>query len=274
LIASKIQLKMKLTNNEKDIIIKEQELIELAESAAREIMRIYTLDDRELEYKDDSTPLTLADRISSEIIVKGLRKLYPHIPVVSEEDNPEDIDPNALPEYFWLVDPLDGTKEFVARNGEFAINIALIKGKQPVYGLIHIPAKDETVWAIKGKGAFSSQTGPLRKRTEKLDMESEGLKIAASRSYISKETLSYNEKFNAPELIPKGSSLKYVMLAKGEADIYPRFGRTMEWDTAAGQVIIEETGGKIVDAYTDKDFEYRKKDFANTSFIAYSAAHD
>jgi 3'(2'), 5'-bisphosphate nucleotidase len=265
---------MKLTNNEKDIIIKEQELIQLAESAGKEIMRIYTLDDRELEYKDDSTPLTLADRIASEVIVLGLKKLYPDIPVVSEEDSPEDIDPNSLPEYFWLVDPLDGTKEFVARNGEFAINIALIRGKQPLYGLIHIPAKNETVWAIKGKGAFSTHTGELIKRKEKLDMEAEGLKIAASRSYISKETLSYNEKFNKPELIPKGGSLKYVMLAKGEADIYPRFGRTMEWDTAAGQIIIEETGGKIVDAYSGNAFKYRKKGFANTSFIAYAASHE
>jgi 3'(2'), 5'-bisphosphate nucleotidase len=254
-----------------------QACTELASEAAREIMRIYA-GDLGVRDKADKSPVTDADHAAEAIIVTGLRKLTPDTPVVAEEEMAAGripaIDAIQAGAPFWLVDPLDGTKEFIKRNGEFTVNIALIEGGRPTLGIVLAPASD-TLWrGAAGLGADKSEKGgaftPITTRPEPTD----GLTCCASRSHAVYSDLDIwfgREGLSVAERVQVGSSLKFCLIAEGKADIYPRFGPTNEWDTAAGQGVLEAAGGEVVT--TDgKPLLYGKPRFSNPHFIARSKA--
>ncbi len=245
---------------------------EIAIEAGKKIMEIYQDESLfQVEQKKDSSPLTIADTAANKIICDALIELTPEIPIISEENKL--IEYNTRKEYTkcWVVDPLDGTKEFIKRNGEFTVNIALLDGHAPIMGVVYIPASDELYYGVKGEGAFAVIKGD----TKKLDpasysLSDKGLKIVCSRSHLNDETQAFIDKFEAPEKVAKGSSLKFLAIAKGEAHIYPRIAPTMEWDTCAAQIILEEAGGKVV-MYDDPEraLNYNKENLLNPYFIAY-----
>ncbi|VAX32996.1 3'(2'),5'-bisphosphate nucleotidase [hydrothermal vent metagenome] len=254
-----------------------------------------------IEHKDDGSPLTLADRCSHEIIFDHLTSLPPEqLPVLSEEGKDIPYEERRTRDYYWLVDPLDGTKEFIKRNGEFTVNIALIHKDRPVLGVIYIPVKDTFYFAAEGLGTYklegSEKVGNLELREEKnnekviKDLLSDilrdstrlpvmpsaghrsGITIIGSRSHVTKEFEEFvdkmRKKYAEIEFISAGSSLKFCLVAEGKADIYPRFGPTMEWDTAAGQAIVEQAGGAVLDVETRKRMSYNKENLLNHWFIA------
>ena len=204
--------------NTKDIIV-------IAKKAGDAIMQIYS-QDFEVEYKQDSSPLTLADKKANDIIENSLNQLTVNLPILSEEGKDISYEERKHWEYFWLVDPLDGTKEFVNKNGEFTVNIALIHKDTPVLGVVYAPALDICYWAKENEGAFKDgKRLPLKTENQR-----ETYKIVASRSHISNETQAFIDNIDTDkvkELVPIGSSLKICLVAEGEADIYPRLGPTM-----------------------------------------------
>lgn len=244
---------------------------EFAEAAASEIMRIYA-GDLGVRDKADSSPVTDADHAAEAIILAGLRRLTPDIAIVAEEEMAAGRIPTLNGGPFWLVDPLDGTKEFIKKNGEFTVNIALIEDGRPTLGIVLAPASN-TLWrgAVglgadkrEGTGSFAAiQTRPL---------PSLGLTACASRSTAIFSNLDIwfrNNNLDVAERIQAGSSLKFCLIAEGKADIYPRFGPTNEWDTAAGQGVLEAAGGEVVTT-DDKPLTYGKPRFSNPHFIARS----
>lgn len=265
------------------------EIREIALEAGKMIMEIYRKDFT-VEYKDDKSPLTEADTKSNEIICSRLAALYPEIPMMSEENKEVAYDERKAWEYYWCIDPIDGTKEFIKKNDEFTINIALIANSEPVLGVVYAPAIDEMYSAKKGEGAFievlSTQGTVVSK--EKLPLKTnetpqEKLSIVASKSHLSSETQEFidNLALNTEHLtlVSKGSSLKLCMVASGEADIYPRLAPTMEWDTAAADAVVRESG-KMTYQYhptsdtqhsiSDKPVVYNKENLLNPWFIVRS----
>jgi len=237
-----------------------------------------------VETKEDQSPLTLADKRSNEEIIQQLTQLYPHIPVLSEEVEAVDYQERKKWDCLWIVDPLDGTKEFVKRNGEFTVNIALVCKGKPVIGVIYAPVLDRLYFAKKGVGSFKLEQA---KSVNKMKNDHELLKAAlqlpyhdnqdkkvvvASRSHMSPETVEYvnqvKEKYGEAEVTSIGSSLKLCLVAEGKADVYPRFAPTMEWDTAAGQAIVEQSGGKVVKPEDNQPLIYNKENLLNPWFIA------
>ena len=221
-----------------------QDIVILAKEAGKAIMQLYKRD-FEVEFKQDSSPLTLADKKSNDIIETGLNKLSVNFPVLSEEGGDIPYKDRKHWEYFWLVDPLDGTKEFIKKNGEFTVNIALIYKDTPVLGVVYAPVLDICYWAEQGKGAFKDE----KKLPLKVEKQRKTYKIVTSRSHMSNETQIFIDTIETnkkKELISIGSSLKICLVAEGEADIYPRLGPTMEWDTAAAHVIAIESNINIV----------------------------
>ena len=252
--------------------------IEAALEAGKEILEIYTSDDFHVEIKVDNSPLTKADKASHNIIVSYLNKT--RIPVLSEEGKEiayhERKDWNSL----WIVDPIDGTKEFIKRNGEFTVNIALIENQKTVLGVIFAPALGDLYFSTKEIGGFKVSVNledynidALKSQAIKLPItrEDKTFTIVASRSHMSSETETYvsemRQKHGEVNLISKGSSLKLCMVAEGQADCYPRFGPTMEWDTAAGQAICVYAGVKVLDWKTKKSMQYNKKQLLNNWFL-------
>ena len=249
----------------------------IAERAGKEILAYYVEEeDIEVRRKQDSSPVTDADEASERFILKALAQLTPDIPVVSEEafeagSIPSvSIGPGSL---FWLVDPLDGTKEFISRNGEFTVNIALIEGGSPIAGVVHAPALAMT-WAggkdkARSLATFSQTDHPpmeiaVRKAPE------EGLTVIASRRHGSGGELEeFLSRYTVKERLSAGSSVKFCLLASGRADLYPRFGRTMEWDTAAGHAVLMAAGGRVETAQGEP-LTYGKSGFENPHFIAYA----
>ena len=213
---------------------------DIATAAGRAILDIYQQDDVGIQTKQDQSPLTQADLASHDIITKALKELTPDIPILSEEGHT--LDGEVVT--FWCVDPLDGTKEFIKKNDEFTVNIALVEHHQPVLGVIHIPVINETFMALQGEGAFkiyNNQTQALSKQTH--ENHAPPL-LAVSRSHLNEKTKAFINLHQA-KTIPAGSSLKLTLLAEGKADAYPRFGPTSLWDMAAGHAILKETGGEI-----------------------------
>ena len=250
-----------------------QNIVTIAKEAGNAIMQIYK-QDFEVEYKQDSSPLTLADKEANNIIEDGLSQLSVNCPILSEEGKEIPYEDRKHWEYFWLIDPLDGTKEFVKKNGEFTVNIALIYKDTPVLGVVYAPALDVCYWAKKGEGAFRDGT-KLPLKTEK---ERDTYKIVASRSHMSDETQAFInaiETNKEKELISIGSSLKICLVAEGEADIYPRLGPTMEWDTGAAHAIVNESGGFIEKyTYTQKSkYTYNKSNLLNDCFVTGLVTH-
>ena len=213
---------------------------DIAQEAGRAILQIYQQDDVGIQTKRDQSPLTQADLASHHIIIEALKTLTPEIPILSEEG--EILDEKV--DTFWCVDPLDGTKEFIKKNDEFTVNIALIKEHQPVLGVIHVPVTNETFMALQGEGAFKIHNNQTQRLTKQSD-ENHSLPIfAVSRSHLNEKTKAFIDRHQATT-IPAGSSLKLTLLAEGKADAYPRFGATSLWDMAAGHAILKETGGEI-----------------------------
>jgi 3'(2'), 5'-bisphosphate nucleotidase len=235
-------------------------IIEIAKQAGEKILEIYKSENFEINFKDDMSPVTMADLDSNSIIMRGLKQVS-GFPVVSEEAAVEYV---ARKDWrrFWLVDPLDGTKDFIAKNGQFTVNIALIDGDTPVLGVIYIPARNDAYWAERGGGAYRNgvKIYNLSTRTD--------LIAADSVFHSSAETKTFLEKNNITDIKRLGSSIKYCALAEGVIDIYPRFNGTKEWDTAAGQVILCEAGCKIIDLSTKQNLKYNKPDIRNNFFIA------
>jgi 3'(2'), 5'-bisphosphate nucleotidase len=244
-----------------------QNIVTLAKEAGNAIMQIYN-QDFEVEYKQDSSPLTLADKKSNDLIEDGLNQLSVNFPILSEEGKEVLYEDRKYWEYFWLVDPLDGTKEFVKKNGEFTVNIALIHKDTPVLGVVYAPALDVCYWAKQGEGAFKDG----KKLPIKAVNKSNTYKIIASRSHMSNETQMFIDAIDTQkekELISIGSSLKICLVAEGEADIYPRLGPTMEWDTGAAHAVVIESGGSL-QKYKDgkrSKHKYNKVDLLNQWFL-------
>lgn len=250
--------------------MKFEDLLDIAKEAAleagKEILKIYESGDFSIEAKSDDSPLTKADRAAHKTIVSFLEKTS--LPILSEEGREIPFEERSTWEYFWMVDPLDGTKEFIKKNGEFTVNIALIHKGEPVLGVVYPPAIGDLYWAIKGQGAFCNQNEKLVKlNTTKSSLEVSGLKVIASRSHMSNETKEFMDKLKDPEIVSKGSSLKFLLVSSGEADVYPRFGPTMEWDTAAAQIIVSEAGGRVVLEDQVTSLTYNKESLLNPYFI-------
>jgi len=220
------------------------------------------------EFKADRSPVTEADRLSHGILTDHLRRRTPY-PVLSEEGRDIPFEERRLWETFWLLDPLDGTKEFLGRNGEFTVNAALIHRGLPVLGAIYVPVKDLFYTAIRGDGAFRTGQGTTVRLP--LDQQPRPCTVVGSRSHASPEYEAYLLALRATHgdlmLLSAGSSLKFCLVAEGSADLYPRMGTTMEWDTAAGQLIAEEAGGRVVEAESGGQLQYNKEDLRNPHFI-------
>ncbi|MEZ4777022.1 MAG: 3'(2'),5'-bisphosphate nucleotidase CysQ [Bacteroidia bacterium] len=250
-----------------------QSLVDVSQEAGKEILRIYadeTLFDR-VDFKSDDSPLTLADKASHNVIEKYLKEITPEIPILSEEGRNIPYEERSQWGQFWLVDPLDGTKEFIKRNGEFTVNIALVEGGKVIMGCVHVPVMDTTYFAAKGEGSFIVKEGvTTRIEASEFEMTASGLRIVCSRSHMTKEVEEYVAQFDNPEAVSLGSSLKLIMIAEGKADIYPRLAPTMEWDTAAAQVIVEEAGGTVINYETGEPVVYNKENLLNPWFIVFA----
>lgn len=243
------------------------QICEIAQEAGKIIMEIYSSSDLEIEVKSDDSPVTKADKASNELICNSLKKAFPQIPIVSEElESP----PFAIRKdftYYWLIDPLDGTKEFIQKNGEFTVNIALMFENRPILGVSHLPVLKETYFAAKGLGAYCQKNdSTVQLQADTFSMTQSGLAIAVTRSHFNQSTANFIGEFNFPRLISKGSSLKILLVAAGEAHLHPRFGTTMEWDTAAPQIILEEAGGSIT-LFDGSPLQYNKEDLRNPDYI-------
>lgn len=238
----------------------------LAVKAGEEIMKVYSREFK-VEYKDDSSPLTEADRASHEVIEAGLGRLAPGIPVVSEEGREVPFSERAAYKSFWLVDPLDGTKEFIRRNGEFTVNIALIEGAAPVLGVIFVPAKGVLYWGGVGAGAFRQEGGGAAvKMRRSLVPAGQPVRAVVSRSHPSPEVEAFLRAYDVASSVEAGSSLKFCLVAEDRADIYPRLGPTWEWDSAAGHSVAE-AAGCFVTLPDGSPLTYNKESLRNPGFL-------
>lgn len=247
------------------------DLLKITHQAGQLVLSIYEKPSFKVEVKKDHSALTEADTVSHHFICDALKKLYPHIPIISEESSeqyPYDI--RRTWEYFFLVDPLDGTKEFLQRNGEFTINIALVRKNKPILGILYAPVFGLTYYAEENKGAYKIIDGTTNILYPSAQMKDK-VRVAVSRSHICEKTQAYIKELesqgNKVEVISIGSSLKFGLIAEGSADIYPRLGPTMEWDTAAGQIIVNEVGKKVMLIDSKAQLEYNKEALLNPSFI-------
>ena len=239
---------------------------EIAKRAGHEIMNVYKTDFA-VEAKEDSSPVTDADKAAEDLILRAIREeVTDKFPIVSEEAAAAGDIPVVRDSAFWLVDPLDGTKEFVSRNGEFTVNIALIENGRPVLGVVHAPAIGETYWGASA-GAFAQNGDEPERLIAWRENPADGLTAVVSRSHRTPEIDSYLGNFEIAAESSSGSSLKFCVVAAGRADIYPRLGRTMEWDTAAGHAVLRFAGGSVK-TLDGNDLGYGKRGFENPHFVA------
>ena len=241
-------------------------VVDIAIAAGAAIMEIYS-QDFAVEHKDDRSPLTAADLASHHLIVEGLRRLTPELPVLSEESASIAWEERRGWTRYWLVDPLDGTREFVKKNGEFTVNIALIENGETVFGVVYAPALEELHYGIRGVGAFvrdGDEDVPILSRKP----ASPPLRVAASRSHLDERTAAAMRRMGEVESQGLGSSLKFCRIAEGRMDVYPRFGPTSEWDTAAAQCVLEAAGGAVL-TLDGQPLRYNHKEsLLNPDFIA------
>jgi 3'(2'), 5'-bisphosphate nucleotidase len=268
-----------------------EKLIPLVDEAGAAIMRIYVAPNIDVEVKDDQSPLTQADLQANAILVTGLQKHWPEIPILSEEGgNPFKEDDE--PELYWAVDPLDGTKEFIKRNGEFTVNVALIHKGNPVLGVVLAPALDQLYVGYSNENNTFEPDTPIRnaqKRvgahwddiavsqfdiTNKDELSKRPIRIASSRSHPSEELAEWLKQFPNYEAIEVGSSLKFCLVAEGKIDVYPRFGPTCIWDTAAGHAVLKGAGGEVLQVEQGKIMLYhRPQNILNSFFIAFNKSY-
>ncbi|MDM5124375.1 3'(2'),5'-bisphosphate nucleotidase CysQ [Aeromonas rivipollensis] len=242
------------------------ELEPIARAAGDAILAIYR-QPFAVEYKQDESPLTAADQGAHEVIVQALVRLTPDIPVLSEESDAETMQARLGWSRYWLVDPLDGTKEFVSRNGEFTVNIALIDHGRPVWGLVYAPVLDRLWYGGKGIGAWRVADGKHEAIQTRPHGDGEAWRVVGSRNHLSQETLDYLAPFGEIELVSMGSSLKFCIIAEGGAELYPRLAPTCEWDTAAAQAVLEGAGGSVTQL-DGSALAYNKPDILNPWFVA------
>lgn len=247
------------------------EIVELSRIAGHAIMEVYSRADLGQTSKQDDSPLTAADIASHHAIIKGLAACTPSIPILSEEAADIVYEKRKHWSQYWLVDPLDGTKEFIKRNGEFTVNIALIENGSPVLGVVYAPALDVTYYAVQGAGAFK-QSGSSQPRPIHVIQHThcETLKVVASRSHSDARTQELLGRLGQYECISMGSSLKLCLVAEGTAHFYPRLGPTMEWDTAAAHAVVNEAGGTVCDI-TGTELHYNKPNLHNPEFFVHAA---
>ncbi len=238
----------------------------IAVQAGEAILTIYNRD-FDVSTKDDESPVTEADVAAEKIILTGLAAATPDIPVLAEESVAAGDVPDLSGGTFWLVDPLDGTKEFIHKRGEFTVNIALIEQGKPTMGVIHVPAKDQTYYAFGPGEAWLVEKQAEPRKIATREAPDDGLTVVASRSHRTPETDDYIANFKVADLISAGSSLKLCLLAEGKADLYPRLGRTMEWDIGAGQAILEAAGGSV-ETLDGTPLGYGKDGHDNPHFVA------
>jgi len=244
----------------------------VAQAAGNAILAVYANSEIAVELKDDRSPLTAADRAAHTVIHEGLAALAPDVPLLSEESPPQELAERRRWSRYWLVDPLDGTKEFLKRNGEFTVNIALVQEGRAVLGVVLAPALGRSYYGAVESGAWRrdgvSAAKPIRVR----DRVASPLKVVGSRSHPSGELAEYLHALGPHELTPMGSSLKICLIAEGAADLYPRLGPTSEWDTAAAQAILESAGGRMIDR-AGRPLRYNTKDdLLNPHFLAFGDA--
>lgn len=255
-----------------------QSLLEAAKNACKAageaIMEIYESPQTAKALNTGPHPVTLADKTSDEVIRKVLSETG--LPVLSEEGNKPGYEERKGWEYYWLVDPLDGTKEFLKHNGEFTVCIALVRQHRPVSGLVYAPCTDLLYYGSKEEGVYRSDGDttvrilPLKeKRTMQKLMNTEGLRIVVSRSHISAATNQFLQQFTSPQIVMMGSSIKFMMLVDGKADLYPRLDTTMEWDTAASHAILNELNRHVYQQDLVTELVYNKQELANPYFIAF-----
>lgn len=238
----------------------------IARAAGDAILAIYR-QPFAVEYKQDESPLTAADQGAHEVIVQALARLTPDIPVLSEESDAQTMQARLGWSRYWLVDPLDGTKEFVSRNGEFTVNIALIDHGRPVWGLVYAPVLDRLWYGGKGVGAWRVADGKHEAIQTRPHEAGQAWRVVGSRNHLSQETLDYLAPFGEIELVSMGSSLKFCIIAEGGAELYPRLAPTCEWDTAAAQAVLEGAGGSVTQL-DGSALAYNKPDILNPWFVA------
>ncbi len=249
----------------------------LSIEAGDKIMEIYGADDFEVKTKSDESPVTIADEAADKIISDGLRAAFPDVTLVTEEQSATH---SASGDTFLIVDPLDGTKEFINRRGDFTVNIALVEGGVPTRGVVYAPARSRMFFtladgsAVEETGDFPKDSmGPVQPISVSTP-DNAALMVVASKSHRDQATDDYIAKYNVRDMKSAGSSLKFCLIATGEADLYPRVGRTMEWDTAAGHAVLTGAGGAVVRFDDLTPLTYGKADFANPFFIAHAPGVD
>jgi len=240
--------------------------VEIAKEAGEAITEIYN-SDFDYQLKKDLSPITAADNLSHNIITERLKMLTPEIPILSEENCDIPYKIRSQWTQYWLVDPLDGTKEFIKKNGEFTVNIALIENNNPIFGVIHLPITNEIYWGSQVSGSFYSNESSDVEPISVSENHQNPMRIVASRSHPSDVLNSLLEKIANYEIINTGSSIKFCLIASGQADCYPRFGPTSEWDTAAGEAIVRFAGGHVVTTNGDSIQYNTKEDYLNPNFI-------
>ncbi len=248
----------------------------LALEAGEKIMEIYNSDDFEVMLKSDDSPVTVADEAADALISTGLRAAFPDMMLVTEEQSATH---DTSGQTFLIVDPLDGTKEFIHRRGDFTVNIALVEDGVPTRGVVYAPAKgrmfftDVSGQSVEETGPFGAEVGQTTP-INVTDSDNMALMVVASKSHRDQATDDYIAKYAVKDMTSAGSSLKFCLVATGEADLYPRLGRTMEWDTAAGHAVLNGAGGAVVRFDDQTPLVYGKEGYANPFFIAYAPAVD
>lgn len=241
------------------------DVIRVADEASEKVLHIYHSDFK-VNYKEDHSPITAADLAAHDIIMRGLRNISRDIPILSEEGAEISWEERKHWRWFWLIDPIDGTKDFTQRTGEFTVNIALIEDGEPVMGVVTAPALKEAFWGLKGEGAHKrDRTGRVHRI--RVAEPRESLRVVASKNHLNEETRKFIDTLGPHETVQAGSSLKFCRIAEGHADIYPRMGPTCEWDTAAAHAVLLAAGGKV-QSLDGKPLKYGKEDVLNPYFIA------
>mmetsp|Transcript_1452 Transcript_1452/g.2427 ORF Transcript_1452/g.2427 Transcript_1452/m.2427 type:complete len:366 (-) Transcript_1452:34-1131(-) len=256
-----------------------ENIIQIAEHAGQIILEIYDSDVStwDQQMKSNDTPLTKADIKANDYISAELKKMYPEIPIMTEEEEAANYAIRQSWKYYWCVDPLDGTKEFIKRAGDFTVNIALMYENQGVLGVVHTPVRKETHFGAIGVGAYVRRNvdkkpeiqDSTRIQVKEFRSSDAGLTLVCSKSHLDERTEAFMKTFKDPKTVSMGSSLKFLLVAEGVAHVYPRYGPTMEWDTAASQVIVEQAGGVVVNAETNQPLLYNKENLLNPYFICY-----
>lgn len=243
------------------------DVLKVADEASERVLHIYQSDFK-VSFKGDESPITAADIASHEVIVRGLRNISGDIPILSEEGQEIPWDERRHWRRFWLIDPVDGTREFTQRSGEFTVNIALIENGSPVLGVVTVPVSGEAYWGVVGEGAHKRDRAGHRQEIRVIEPR-KPLRVVASKNHLNEETRAFIDGMGEHELVQAGSSLKFCRIAEGRADVYPRLGPTCEWDTAAAQAVLVAAGGRV-ETLDGESLRYGKQNLLNPHFIASS----